>query len=86
MDVSWIHITGPALLLDTTAADPGLDLRTSGAASGPGDTQFYATYSLESLYDKRLVRRLHRAGEGAPPPASPKDSVPARGITAARWT
>jgi hypothetical protein len=53
-DVSWLHITGPALLLDAATADPSLGIRTSGSASGPGDIHLYGTYSLESLYDQGL--------------------------------
>ncbi len=53
MDVSWLHISGPAILLDAGTVDPALaGLRTAGSASGPGDIHIYGTYSLESLYDK----------------------------------
>lgn len=52
-DVSWLHVTGPALLLDGSAE--GLaGVRTSGAASGPGDINLYVRYSLEDLYDDNL--------------------------------
>lgn len=47
--VPWIRVSGPALLLDG-AAEGTAGLRTSGAASGLGDVNFSATYSLESLY------------------------------------
>src|SRR5436305_990332 len=38
MDLSWIHIAGPAILLDAGTVDPALaGLRTAGSASGAGD-------------------------------------------------
>ena len=52
-DVSWIRVSGPALLLDGSAVGRG-PVRASGSASGPGDINLYARYSLESLYDKNL--------------------------------
>ena len=52
MDLSWLRISGPAVLLDSGTADPTLGVRTSGHASGPGDIHLYATYSLESLYNE----------------------------------
>jgi hypothetical protein len=52
-DVSWIRVAGPALLLDGSAVGT-VPVRTSGSASGPGDINLYARYSLESLYDNNL--------------------------------
>jgi hypothetical protein len=47
--VPWIRVSGPALLLDGTT-DGTAGVRTSGAASGVGDINLSAMYSLESLY------------------------------------
>ena len=47
--VPWIRVSGPALLLDG-AAEGAPGIRASGAASGVGDINLSATYSLESLY------------------------------------
>jgi hypothetical protein len=52
-DVSWIRVSGPALLLDGSAVGT-VPVRTSGSASGPGDINLYARYSVESLYDNNL--------------------------------
>jgi len=52
-DLSWIRVSGPALLLDGAAVGTG-PVRTSGAASGPGDINVYGRYSVESLYDDNL--------------------------------
>lgn len=52
-DVSWLRVTGPALLLDGTA-ESAAGIRTSGAASGPGDINLYVRYALEDLYDDNL--------------------------------
>ena len=56
-EFAWLDVTGPALLLDTGAAGAvttTLGTRRAGSASGPGDVNLYATYSLESLYDQNL--------------------------------
>lgn len=52
-DVSWLRVSGPALLLDGSAVGT-VPVRTSGAASGPGDINLYARYSLEDLYDNNV--------------------------------
>jgi hypothetical protein len=52
-DVSWLRVSGPALLLDGSAVGT-VPVRTSGSASGPGDINLYVRYSLEDLYDNNL--------------------------------
>ena len=52
-DVSWIRVSGPALLLDGSAVGT-VPVRMSGSASGPGDINLYARYSLEDLYDNNV--------------------------------
>lgn len=52
-DVAWLRVTGPALLLDGSAEGIA-NLRTSGAASGPGDINLSARYSFEALYGANL--------------------------------
>ncbi len=47
-DLSWLRISGPAILLD--AGGTALGVRTSGHASGVGDVHLYGTYSVESLW------------------------------------
>jgi len=51
---SYLYVSGPALLIDGASAGDSLGVRTSGEADGPGDINFYATYSFESLYDRGL--------------------------------
>ncbi len=51
--VPWIRVSGPALLLDGTAEGTA-GVRTSGAASGVGDINISAMYSLENLYSYGL--------------------------------
>lgn len=48
-DVAWLRVSGPALLLDGSSVGT-VPVRTSGSASGPGDINLYARYSVESLY------------------------------------
>jgi len=52
-DVSWIRVSGPALLLDGSAVGT-VPIRTSGSASGQGDINVYARYSVEQLYDRNV--------------------------------
>lgn len=52
-DVSWLRVSGPALLLDGSSVS-SVPVRTSGSASGPGDINLYARYSVESLYARNL--------------------------------
>ncbi|MGE4063687.1 MAG: hypothetical protein AB7E79_09995 [Rhodospirillaceae bacterium] len=52
-DLSWLRVSGPALLLDGSAVGT-VPVRTSGSAAGPGDINLYARYSVESLYDNNL--------------------------------
>lgn len=52
-DVSWLRVSGPALLLDGSSVAT-VPVRTAGSASGPGDINLYARYSIESLYDNNL--------------------------------
>ncbi len=52
--VPWIRVSGPALLLDGAAEGATTGVRSSGAASGPGDITLSGTYSLESLYAQGL--------------------------------
>lgn len=52
-DVSWIRVSGPALLLDGSVVGT-VPVRTSGSASGPGDINLYARYSLEDLYENNV--------------------------------
>jgi hypothetical protein len=52
-DVAWLRVAGPALLLDGSAVGT-VPVRTSGSASGPGDINLYARYSVEALYDNNL--------------------------------
>ncbi len=51
---AYLEVSGPALLIDGSSAGESLGVRTSGAADGPGDINFYATYSFESLYDRGM--------------------------------
>lgn len=51
--VPWLRVSGPALLLDG-AAEGSTNVRASGSASGIGDMNFSAMYSLESLYNYGL--------------------------------
>lgn len=51
---SYLHVSGPALLVDGSSAGDSLGVRTSGNADGPGDINLYATYSFETLYDRGL--------------------------------
>lgn len=48
-DVSWLRVSGPALLLDGSNVS-SVPVRTEGSASGPGDINLYGRYSVESLY------------------------------------
>ena len=48
--VPWIRVSGPALLIDGSGESAN-GVRASGAASGPGDINLSATYSLESIYN-----------------------------------
>jgi hypothetical protein len=49
----WLDVSGPAVLLDGSAAGTLANGR-SRDASGLGDISLAATYSLESLYDRQL--------------------------------
>ena len=51
---AYLQVSGPALLIDGSAAGDTLGVRTTGEADGPGDINLYATYSFESLYDHGL--------------------------------
>ncbi len=51
---SYLHVSGPALLVDGSSAGDSLGVRTGGKADGPGDINLYGTYSFESLYDRGL--------------------------------
>src|SRR5690606_9158993 len=51
---AYLHVSGPALLIDGSSAGDALGVRTAGRADGPGDINLYATYSLESLYSRGL--------------------------------
>ena len=48
--IPWIRVSGPALLIDATG-ETAAGVRASGSASGAGDINLSATYSLESLYN-----------------------------------
>lgn len=52
-DLSWLRVSGPALLLDGSAVGT-VPVRTSGSASGPGDISLHARYSFEDLYAHNL--------------------------------
>ncbi len=52
-DVSWLRVSGPALLLDGSSVGT-VPVRTAGSASGPGDINLYARYSVERLYAHNL--------------------------------
>ena len=49
-DMSWLRISGPAILLDAGGAGGAAGIRTSGHASGLGDLHLFGTYSVESLW------------------------------------
>ncbi len=51
---SYLNVSGPALLIDGSSAGDSLGVRTSGEADGPGDINLFATYAVESLYDRGL--------------------------------
>ncbi len=51
--VPWLRVSGPALLLDG-AAEGTTNVRASGSASGLGDMNFSAMYSLERFYNYGL--------------------------------
>jgi len=48
--VPWVRVSGPALLIDG-AGEGAAGVRASGAASGLGDINLSATYSIEALYN-----------------------------------
>lgn len=51
--VPWLHVAGPAIILD--GADGGsVGTRTTDSASGMGDLSLSLMYSFEQLYDRGL--------------------------------
>ena len=70
---SYLEVSGPALLIDGSSTGESLGVRTSGKAKGPGDINFYTTYSLESLYDRGLF--IDFTGRAKAPTASIKKGL-----------